>query len=55
MTIETGINPIAFTIGSISLRWYGVFIALAVLVLVLWMAWQVRKGNKEVPQWTWAF
>lgn len=44
MTI--GINPIAFTIGSLSVRWYGVMIALAVLVLVLWMLREVRKGDK---------
>ncbi len=44
--IEIGINPIAFTIGSISIRWYGILIALAILLLVLWMVWQVRKGAK---------
>jgi len=42
--ITIGINPIAFTIGEISVRWYGVMIALAVVVLILWMVWQIRRG-----------
>jgi len=42
--ITIGVNPIAFTIGEISVRWYGVMIALAVVVLILWMVWQIRRG-----------
>ncbi len=42
--IYIGISPIAFTIGPISVRWYGVMVALAIVVVVLWMVWQVRKG-----------
>ena len=42
--ITIGINPVAFTIGEISVRWYGVMIALAVVVLILWMVWQIRRG-----------
>ncbi len=42
--IEIGIDPVAFTIGSVEFRWYGIMIALGVLVLVLWTLWQVRKG-----------
>jgi len=42
--ITIGINPIAFTIGAISVRWYGVMVALAVVVLILWMVWQIRRG-----------
>jgi phosphatidylglycerol:prolipoprotein diacylglycerol transferase len=42
--ITISMSPIAFTIGSLSVRWYGVMIALGVLVLVLWMLWEVRKG-----------
>jgi phosphatidylglycerol:prolipoprotein diacylglycerol transferase len=38
--INIGINPIAF----LNVRWYGIFVALAIVVLVLWMVWQVRKG-----------
>ena len=44
--IEIGINPVAFTIGTISIRWYGIFIALAILWIVLWLGWQVRRGAK---------
>jgi phosphatidylglycerol:prolipoprotein diacylglycerol transferase len=42
MTID--INPIAFVIGGIAIRWYGVMVALAILALVLWVMWQVRRG-----------
>ena len=40
MLITIGIDPVAF----LSIRWYGVFVALAVVVLVLWLLWEVRKG-----------
>jgi phosphatidylglycerol:prolipoprotein diacylglycerol transferase len=39
-------SPIAFTIGAVSVRWYGVMIALGVLMLVLWMLREVRRGAK---------
>jgi prolipoprotein diacylglyceryltransferase len=35
--ITIGISPIAFTIGAISVRWYGIMVALAVFTLVLWV------------------
>jgi phosphatidylglycerol:prolipoprotein diacylglycerol transferase len=44
--IHITINPVAFTIGSLSVRWYGVMIALGVLVLVLWMLREVKKGAR---------
>jgi phosphatidylglycerol:prolipoprotein diacylglycerol transferase len=44
--IEININPVAFTIGQIEVRWYGILIALGILVLVLWSMWQVRRGAK---------
>jgi phosphatidylglycerol:prolipoprotein diacylglycerol transferase len=40
--IEIDINPVAF--GNV--RWYGILIAVAVLVSVLWVLWQVRKGAR---------
>jgi phosphatidylglycerol:prolipoprotein diacylglycerol transferase len=46
--IEISIDPIAFTIGSVEVRWYGIMIGLGVLVLVLWTLWQVRK-DKFLP------
>jgi len=44
--IVISINPVAFTIGAVSIRWYGIFVALAILWIVLWLGWQVRKGAK---------
>jgi phosphatidylglycerol:prolipoprotein diacylglycerol transferase len=44
--IEIGINPVAFTIGAMSIRWYGIMIALGVIWLVVWMMWQARKGAR---------
>ncbi len=44
--IEIGINPVAFTIGATSIRWYGIMIALGVIWLVVWMMWQARKGAR---------
>jgi len=34
--IFIGVNPVAFTIGSFSLRWYAVMVLLAVVFLVWW-------------------
>jgi phosphatidylglycerol:prolipoprotein diacylglycerol transferase len=42
--ITISIDPIAFTIGSLEVRWYGVMVALAILTVVLWTAWQVKRG-----------
>ena len=42
--ITISIDPVAFTIGSIEVRWYGIFIALTILTIVLWTVWQVKKG-----------
>jgi len=42
--ITIGINPVAFTIGSLSVRWYGIMVALAVVVVVLWMLREIRRG-----------
>ena len=44
--ITIGIDPVAFTIGSIEVRWYGIMVALGITALVLWMLWQVKKGAK---------
>ncbi len=42
--LEIDVNPIAFSIGPIKVAWYGIMIALAVLALVLWALWSVKKG-----------
>ena len=34
--IHMGVNPIAFTLGSWSVRWYGVMVALSIIFLVWW-------------------
>ena len=44
--IDITINPIAFSIGDFSVRWYGIMVALAVVVVVLWLFWEIRKGAK---------
>jgi len=44
--IEFPVSPVAFQIGTITVRWYGLFLALAVLWLIIWMWWQIRKGAK---------
>ncbi len=41
--INIDINPIV-TIGPISIRWYGIMVTLAILVLVLWMLREARRG-----------
>ena len=46
MTIN--IDPVAFTIGSVSIRWYGIMIAIGVLVLVLWSYRQAQKYWPEL-------
>ena len=38
--IEIGIDPVAF----LNIRWYGIIVALAITVIILWLVWQVRKG-----------
>jgi len=40
--IEIDIPPIAF----LNVRWYGIFIALAIVAIILWTLWQVRKGAR---------
>ena len=42
--ITISINPV-LTIGPISVRWYGIMVALAVLTVVLWTLWQARRSN----------
>jgi len=44
--IEIGVDPVALTIGTVSIRWYGIFIALAILWIIAWLAWQLKKGAR---------
>ncbi|MFC1995571.1 prolipoprotein diacylglyceryl transferase [Chloroflexota bacterium] len=42
--IVIGIDAVAFTISSIEVKWYGIFIALAIVVVVLWTLRKARQG-----------
>jgi phosphatidylglycerol:prolipoprotein diacylglycerol transferase len=41
--IEISVSPVAFTIGPISVAWYGIMVALAVITLVTWALVMTRK------------
>ena len=41
--IEIGIDPVAFSIGPLTIHWYGIMVALAVVTLVLWVWYFLRK------------
>ncbi len=40
--ITISIDPVAF----LNVRWYGIMVALAVVVVVLWVMWEIRRGAK---------
>jgi phosphatidylglycerol:prolipoprotein diacylglycerol transferase len=42
--ITISINPVAFTIGAVSVRWYGIMVALAVVVVIIWVVREIRRG-----------
>ncbi|MEA2086406.1 MAG: prolipoprotein diacylglyceryl transferase family protein, partial [Chloroflexota bacterium] len=42
--ITISMDPVALTIGAVSVRWYGIMVTLAILVIILWMVREVRKG-----------
>ena len=41
--IEVNISPIAFTIGPITVGWYGIMVALAVVTVVTWGLYWAKK------------
>lgn len=41
-----GLDPVIFRIGSISVGWYGLMVALAVVTVVSWVVWQNSKSQK---------
>ncbi len=47
--LTISINPIAFTIGSLEVRWYGIMIAIAVAVLIIWMIRHLHKAKAKLP------
>ena len=47
--INISVDPVAFTIGSHEVRWYGIIIAIAVAVVIVWMVRQVDKRRPNLP------
>jgi phosphatidylglycerol:prolipoprotein diacylglycerol transferase len=47
--ITISVNPVAFTVGSHEVRWYGIIVAIAVAVVILWMIPQVDKRKPKLP------
>jgi phosphatidylglycerol---prolipoprotein diacylglyceryl transferase len=41
--IYINVNPVAFAIGSVNIGWYGIMVALAVITLVTWALFSVKK------------
>ncbi len=41
--IYIDVNPVAFTIGALPISWYGMMVALAVITLVTWALFSVKK------------
>mgnify|MGYP000655915506 CR=1 FL=1 len=44
--IYINVNPIAFTIGPVTVGWYGIMVALAVVSLVAWAMFNARRDPK---------
>ncbi len=40
-----GVDPVIFKIGPLTVSWYGVLIALAVVTVLAWMVWQNSKTH----------
>jgi len=47
--ITIGIDPIAFTIGSIEAKWWSILFIIAVLVILLWL-WRFGRGFGIKPE-----
>jgi phosphatidylglycerol:prolipoprotein diacylglycerol transferase len=47
--ITISVNPVAFSVGSHEVRWYGIIVAIAVAVVILWMIPQVDKRKAKLP------
>lgn len=43
--IQMGVNPVAFTLGPWSFRWYGVMVLLAIAFLVGWSLYFAKRGG----------
>jgi len=40
---NVGVNPVAFTIGSLEVRWYGILHAVGIAVVLVIMVWGARR------------
>ena len=47
--ITISIDPIAFHIGSMPVRWYGIIVALGVAAVILWMTRQIIRKRADLP------
>ncbi|AQX74697.1 diacylglyceryl transferase [Dehalococcoides mccartyi] len=41
---EINVDPVAFSIGSLVVKWYGIMMALGVVALVSWIFWRIKRG-----------
>ena len=48
-SIAIGIDPIAFTIGSVEVKWWSIIFIIAVLVILLWL-WRFGKRFRIKPE-----
>lgn len=44
--IYIDVDPVAFSIGSVNIAWYGIMVALAVITLVVWAILSVKRGAR---------
>lgn len=44
--IKIGINPVAFSLSPLTVRWYGLMVDLAVITIVLWAIRAVKTDNR---------
>jgi len=49
MVFEIGIDPVAFTVGTREVRWYGIIVAIAVAVVIIWMIRQIDSRRPNIP------
>jgi len=48
--ITISIDPTAFHIGSMAIRWYGIIVALSVAALIVWVWRQIRRKWADLPK-----
>ncbi|WP_322987426.1 prolipoprotein diacylglyceryl transferase family protein, partial [Dehalococcoides mccartyi] len=41
---EINVDPVAFSLGSLVVKWYGIMMALGVIALVSWIFWRIKRG-----------